>query len=301
MTSMTKVQQLGYVGIGSRDVDAWRAYATDVLGHEIAPDSDADRLYLRLDDHHHRLSVGRADEEDVLHVGWDVGSDANLQALAARLEDAGVGVKPGSPEDAADRRVVDLVQFVDPHSSVVTELFYGAEVVFTPPYRPQRAISGYKTGDQGLGHFVTFVADPVAAARFYEEVLGFGVSDWVIVPGMGPIGVFLHCNTRHHSLAVFAHPAPQRRVHHVMMEHREIDDVGTGYDICLERELVTATLGRHLNDRMISYYFKNPGGWHFELGWGAREIDPETWRVEMYNGLQPGGGEWGHKGLLDVM
>jgi 2,3-dihydroxybiphenyl 1,2-dioxygenase len=298
---MAKVQQLGYVGIGARDAMAWRPYAQQVLGHEIAPDSVDQRLYLRLDDHHHRLTVLESDEDDVQYVGWDVGSDANMQALAARLEDAGVGVKPGTPEEAADRRVVDLVRFVDPHTSVPTELFYGAEVIFTPPFKSPRAIAGFKTGDQGLGHFVTFVADARAAARFYEEVLGFGVSDWVIVPGLGPIGVFMHCNERHHSLAMFANPAATRRVHHVMMEHQSIDDVGTGYDICLERELVTATLGRHLNDRMISYYFKNPGGWHFEIGWGAREIDPATWRVEMYNGLQPGGGEWGHKGLMDVM
>ena len=52
---------------------------------------------------------------------------------------------------------------------------------------------------------------------------------------------------------------------------------------------------------MFSFYFKNPGDWHFELGWGAREIDPDTWQVEHYSGLQPGGGEWGHKGLFDVM
>ena len=34
---------------------------------------------------------------------------------------------------------------------------------------------------------------------------------------------------------------------------------------------------------------------------GCREIDPATWQVEHYNGLQPGGGEWGHQGLFDVM
>jgi 2,3-dihydroxybiphenyl 1,2-dioxygenase len=297
---MAKVEQLGYVGIGSRDVGAWRPYAQDVLGHEIAPDSDDQRLHLRFDDHHHRFTVLPADEEDVQYVGWDVGNEAAMHVLAARLEDAGVGVKPGSPEEAADRRVLDFVRFVDPHTSVTTELFYGAEVIFMPSYRPQRAIAGFKTGRLGLGHFVTFANDLRAAARFYGDVLGFAVSDWVVVPGFGPIGVFMHCNERHHSIAMFAGPAPSRRVHHVMMEHLSIDDVGTGYDICLGRELVTATLGRHLNDQMISFYFKNPGGWHFELGWGSREIDPATWRVEMYNGLQPGDGEWGHSGLLDV-
>ena len=75
---------------------------------------------------------------------------------------------------------------------------------------------------------MTFVPDPEAAARFYEEVLGFGVSDWIVIPGMGRLGAFMHCNTRHHSLAFFANPQPAHRVHHVMMENLSIDDVGHG-------------------------------------------------------------------------
>ena len=210
-------------------------------------------------------------------------------------------VTAGKPEEAADRRVVDFVHFTDPHSDLRMELHYGPEVIFMPPYYPQRAIHGYKTGAWGMGHFVTFVKDAEEAARFYQDVLGFGMSDWIIVPGLGKIGAFMHCNGRHHSLAFFANPAAPRHVHHVMMENLSIDDVGTGYDICLERELVTATLGRHLNDHMLSFYFKNPGDWHFEIGWGAREIDPATWQVQHYNGLQPGGGEWGHEGLINIV
>jgi 2,3-dihydroxybiphenyl 1,2-dioxygenase len=292
---MAKVDRLGYVGINARDLGEWKGYATEVLGHEIAHDSDDQHLFLKLDGHHHRLAVHPSDEEDVAYVGWEVGSAENMAALAARLDAAGGGVR------AADRRVIDFVHFVDPHSGIRMELHYGPEVVFMPPYHPQRPIQGFKTGDQGLGHFVTFVGDTEAAARFYSEVLGFSVSDWIVVPGMGRIGAFMHCNTRHHSFAFFGNPQPVHNVHHVMMEQLSIDDVGTGYDICLNRELVTATLGRHLNDHMVSFYFKNPGGWHFEIGWGARSIDPVTWQVEHYNGLQPGGGEWGHDGLLAVM
>jgi 2,3-dihydroxybiphenyl 1,2-dioxygenase len=298
---MGKVHELGYVGISAGSLDEWREYATGVLGHEVAYDSDDQSLFLKMDGHHHRLAVHPSDEDDVAYVGWEVGSAANMQALADQLDAAGVAVTASTAAEAADRRVVDFVHFVDPNSGVRMELHYGPEVAFWPPFQPQRAVTGFKTAEQGLGHFVTFVADPVAAAEFYEQVLGFSVSDWIIVPGIGRIGAFMHCNTRHHSLAFFGNPQPRKRVHHVMMEYTSIDDVGSGYDICLERDLVTATLGRHLNDHMLSYYFKNPGDWHFELGWGARTIDPTTWQVEHYNGFQPGGGEWGHKGLMDVM
>ena len=135
------------------------------------------------------------------------------------------------PEEAADRRVVDFVHFVDPHSGMRMELHYGPEVAFMPPFYPQRPITGFKTEQQGLGHLVTFVPDPIAAAEFYEQVLGFGVSDWVLVPGMGRLGAFMHCNTRHHSFAFFANPQPRKKIHHMMMEYTSIDDVGTAYDL----------------------------------------------------------------------
>ncbi len=297
---MAKVNELGYVGIGARDTDAWKTYATDVLGHEVSPWSDDQHLYLRMDEQHHRLTVHPDERDDVVYVGWDVGTPENMHEVAAQVEKAGVAVTAATPEEAADRRVVDFVHFVDPHNGLRTELHYGPEIIYMPPYHPQRAITGFKTGDQGMGHFVSFVKDSEAAAAFYTEALGFAMSDWIIVPGIGRVGAFMHCNTRQHSLAFFTNPVAERRVHHVMMEHTSIDDVGTGYDICLERELVTATLGRHLNDHMVSFYFKNPGDWHFEIGWGARAIDPATWKVQHYNGMQPGGGEWGHDGLMNI-
>ncbi len=228
---MGKVNELGYVGISSLDLDAWREYTTNVLGQEVAYDSDAENLFLKMDGHHHRLSVHPGEVEDVAFVGWEVGSADNMQAVAAQLDAADVEVIAGKPELAADRRVVDLVSFTDPHSGLRMELHYGPEVAFWPPFQPQRPITGFKTAQQGLGHLVTFVPDAIAAAEFYEEVLGFGVSDWVLVPGMGRLGAFMHCNTRHHSLAFFANPQPRKLIHHVMMEYTSIDDVGSAYDL----------------------------------------------------------------------
>src|SRR6266536_5631945 len=127
---MGKVHELGYVGISSGDLDAWRAYATSVLGHEVAHDSDAESLFLKMDGHHHRLSVHPGEAEDVAFVGWEVGSAENMQALAAQLDAADIEVTAAKPEHAADRRVVDFVHFVDPHSGMRMELHYGPEVAF---------------------------------------------------------------------------------------------------------------------------------------------------------------------------
>jgi hypothetical protein len=85
-----------------------------------------------------------------------------------------------------------------------------------------------------------------------------------------------------------------------MLETSSIDEVGITHDICKTEDMVSVGLGRHVNDRAFSFYFKNPSGWHFEYGWSPRTIDPDTWKVEHYNVLRPNGGEWGHDGLVNL-
>lgn len=302
---MHKVDELAYVGINANDVDTWSTYAVEVLGHEISADSDSDNLYLRMDDHHHRLIVHPLSDgpEDVGYVGWQVRNPEAMDAISGRLDAAGVAVTEGSPEEAATRRVLGFVHFQDPHSGVRMELAFGPEVTFSPAYRPTRPISGFHTENVGLGHYVTYVPDIDAAEKFYRDVLGFATSDSPSIPGIGKVASFMYCNPRHHSLAFFLNPQPRRRANHVMLEHTSIDDVGSAWDICRERGMVKVELGRHSNDRMFSFYAENPSGWLFELGWGAREIDPATFAVEHYTmgGGGAGMGEWGHEGLAQII
>jgi 2,3-dihydroxybiphenyl 1,2-dioxygenase len=297
---MRKVEQLGYVGATASDLDAWRAYAVEVLGLEITPDSDGERLYLRLDDHHHRLVLHAGAGDDVAYVGWQVGTSAALEEVVARLEAASVATKAATAAELADRCVLEMAWFDCPHTGVRTEICVGTEVQFQPRTRLSRPLHGFRTGDQGMGHVVLYAPDVVAAEQFYVDVLGFGTTDRVVVPGMGQFAAFLHCNTRHHSLGLMGIPGTPRKMQHVMFETLDIDDVGTTYDICVERGITDTTLGRHLNDRAFSFYFQTPSGWHVEYGWGARSIDPATWHVEQFNGIRPRG-EWGHDGLTSMI
>lgn len=299
---MQKVDELAYIGISANDVDGWSTYAREVLGHEVAADSDSSNLYLRMDERHHRFIVHPAENEpeDVSYVGWQVRNADAVDAIAGQLDAAGVNVIEGKPEEAAIRRVLGFVHFTDPHSGVRMELSYGPEVTFQPSYRPARPISGFVTGAQGLGHFVTYVPDVDAAEKFYSETLGFSTTDSPTIPGVGKIASFMSCNSRHHSFAFFGNPQPRRKTYHVMLEHTTIDDVGSAFDICQSQGNVKVQLGRHNNDRMFSFYAENPSGWLFEFGWGARTIDPDTFPVEHYSiGGGSGMGEWGHAGLME--
>lgn len=299
-----KVDELAYVGINANDLDVWSKYAQEVLGHEITPDSDSANLYLRMDERHHRFIVHPADNEpeDVSYVGWQVRNADIMDAVAGQVEAAGVTVTEGRPEESAVRRVMGFVHFTDPHSGVRMEVSYGPEVTYQPSYRPSRPISGFVTAAQGLGHFVTYVPDVEAAEKFYQQSLGFTTTDSPCFPGVGKVAAFMSCNPRHHSLAFFGNPQPRRRTYHVMLEHTSLDDVGTAFDVCQSQGRVKVELGRHSNDRMFSFYAESPSGWMFELGWGARTIDPDAFAVEHYSlGGGNGTGEWGHAGLAESL
>jgi extradiol dioxygenase len=89
---------------------------------------------------------------------------------------------------------------------------------------------------------------------------------------------FYHLNPRHHSIALIEMEG-MIGLHHVMMECRDLDDVGVAHDIVLGREdlPLALTLGRHSTDRMVSFYVQTPSGFEIEYGWGGKELDVDNW------------------------
>jgi 2,3-dihydroxybiphenyl 1,2-dioxygenase len=296
---MNLVRALSYVGASCSDLSDWKAYGTEVLGFEVSPDSSDRLLYLRADESHHRLAVWADRKDDVSNVGWRVANLDALERAGSALEGAGVPVTRGTGEEAADRRVLEFIHFICPHSGVRMELVYGPEEIFTPRFQPTRNLAGFLTGLEGLGHVVLYSPDVKAAADFYTQVLGFGVTDYAMIPNAGYFAAFLHCNTRHHSLAFMTIPGAPRKIQHVMFQTASMDDVGVTFDLCKKKGIVTTTLGRHHNDHTFSCYFRNPSGWHFEFGWASRSIDPHNWTTERYD-LRPGNA-WGHDGLMEMV
>lgn len=166
------------------------------------------------------------------------------------------------------------------------EAFHGAEIA-SEPFRPGRSISGFRTGPLGMGHAVLTVACIDDVLTFYQDLLGFRLSDYITRPFRA---YFFHLNPRHHSLAFIE--STQNGVHHLMMENMFLDDVGQAYDLALTRpELIGVTFGRHVNDHMTSFYSNSPSGFMVELGWGGRSIDPATWTPHERT---EGPSLWGH-------
>ena len=279
------LQALGYAGFGSAALDDWRQFGTGLVGLQ-AVERSPQLLAFRMDDRKQRIVIDRAMPEGARFFGWEVADAADLDALAARLEQAQVHVV-AEPQALADaRRVGGLISFRDPAGNRL-EAFYGAEIDATP-FSPGRSISGFRTGPLGLGHAVLTVENIDAVMPFYVDVLGFGLSDYMQKPFRA---YFFHINARHHSLALIE--TGKNGMHHLMVELFSLDDVGQAYDVALSQpERVNVTLGRHTNDFMTSFYAKTPSAFMVECGGGGREIEPSTWQpVEMHDGPSL----WGHE------
>tara|TARA_A100001391_G_scaffold119260_1_gene81177 strand:- start:23510 stop:24406 length:897 start_codon:yes stop_codon:yes gene_type:complete len=287
------VQALGYIGLGVKDVEAWRHYAEEVLGVQ-ALDDGAGGLKLRVDSRDYRMLVLPTGEEDISFAGWEVKDVAALEALAQRLEAAGVTVNRDEGELASARGVLGIISFADP-AGLRCEAYWGATERFEQPFVSPRSVR-FLTGEQGLGHIVIGVSDPAEYAAFYNDLLGFRLSDRIdMTMGKGTIVpvTFLHCNPRHHTLAFAPVPpnAPQKLIH-LMLQVEEFDDVGFALDRCAANEVELATtLGRHSNDHMVSFYAYTPSGFEIEYGWGAREIDEKSWVPVRHDRAS----SWGHK------
>jgi 2,3-dihydroxybiphenyl 1,2-dioxygenase len=141
---------------------------------------------------------------------------------------------------------------------------------------------------------VLAVDDYDASLRFCRDGLGLKVSDFIELD-MGEAGrttvAFFHAGARHHSLAMAQFPAP-KRLHHFMLQARDFDDVGSTYDLCQDRRVpIVASLGRHTNDRMTSFYMTSPSGFQIEFGHGGIEIDDHDWQVRTHHAAST----WGHR------
>jgi biphenyl-2,3-diol 1,2-dioxygenase len=295
---MASVTQLGYLGLSVSNLGAWEVFATEVLGLQVAGKTADGSLLLRMDEYHHRFIVSEGGADDLAFAGWEVPDEPALINLASQIKEAGVEVQLGSLEEANLRGVAELIKFTDP-SGTPMEAYFGPLISYENPFRSPRPIAGFDTGTMGLGHIVIRADDPEKSLHFYRDVLGMRISDFIDLkmrrgrPADNIRLTFMHCNPRHHSIAFGVIPVPKHLLH-FMLQVKSIDDVGSTYYTALDAKTeIAASLGRHTNDHMVSFYMRTPSGFEVEYGYGARTIDDSVWKVERHEAPSI----WGHRGL----
>lgn len=278
-----RARSLAYLRLASPDVDAWRVFAGDFLGLMPVGGADPANAYFRMDDFPARLVVEPGDEARATAIGFEVMDRRELAGLADAVTAHGIEVTVGTPDECAERQVTGFVRFQDPGGNPI-ELCYGPILQHDPVQTPH--VSGFVTGSLGLGHVIVSAEDGEAQYDFYAGVLGFVERNTMA----GGRVVFMGCNARHHTLGINTRRGPGRLMH-LMLEVATLDDVGRGLDRAHRLKIpMMHTLGKHTNDRMVSFYVYSPEDYAIEYGWDGLLVEDEVPTYEI-----TAGAFWGHK------
>ncbi len=284
--------QLGYLGVEVPDPAAFGVFMGDVVG--LVPGDDPGTW--RNDSKARRIVVVEGPSGDAIFVGFETGGPAAWTSTIARLEEAGYPVVHCASEEAGVRRV-DRLAFVEAPWGVRVEVALGlaeAGQAFASPL----VAGGFVTEGKGFGHVVFATIAFEASHHFVTEGLGLRQTDCVeaeIAAGIELEIRFYHCNPRHHSLALARAPfdLPQR-LHHLMVEVTDRDDVGYAFDRAWNSGCVIVSgLGRHPNDRTFSFYVASPAGFQVEVGHGSRLVTEGWDENRRYDRISA----WGHQPL----
>ncbi|HVC13818.1 MAG TPA: VOC family protein [Acidimicrobiales bacterium] len=280
----SRVRTVRYVGLGVPDVKSSADFYEHVWGLERSTSSDG-AVYLTAASSAEpcilRLRTTDEPRTDVVSLAVDARED--VDAVASSVTAAGMRLvhEPAPlsiPGDGYGFR------FFDPDGRTVE---VAADVVGrTPgPADPSRA------APLGLSHVVLNTTDLARAVRFYVEVLGFRVSDY-----LADFMVFLRCGPAHHVIAFAA--GPHVSLNHVAYEVADLDQYmyATGRTLRAGFELVWGP-GRHGPGGNTFSYFEDPGRFVCEYTTGLQVIADESTHEPQVFGVSPEDEDrWGTSG-----
>ena len=246
---MIQVSRIGHVTIETPDLERKLDHFTRVLGMAVT-EQEADAAWLACPGDRHSLVLHRGASARPVRLALQLPRGSDLAAAVQSLREYGL---------AAERRtdvgpdLSEAVSFTDPNGLAV-DLFPERDAPAPRPAPPGAVVP------VRLGHVAFFVPDPQATVRFYCDVLGFRVSDWI-----GDFFAFLRCNPDHHTLNFFRRAGPLG-LHHVAFELRDWDHVKDALDtLGSARVPLTWGPGRHGAGHNIYTYHDDPDGHSIEL------------------------------------
>lgn len=176
---------IGHVGLRVRDLERSGAFARRVLGLTESP-AGPEELLLSANEKHHELQLIAADAPRFDHVGLEVESEAELEAVGERaLAAGGVEISDHDPGPGLGR----CRRFSGP-AGIEYEIYTDMT------RRPLTAEGRLKAPIRKLGHLTFLSADVEEILAFWLDGLGFRVSDQF--EGQ----TWTRCDADHHGLAV---------------------------------------------------------------------------------------------------
>ena len=198
---MIRILKIGYAGLNTPNIEAALAYYTAILGLTLMEREANGTAYLRSTIDHHTIVLYPAAEVGLRHVAFQIGGDRSLAEAAAELRQAGLRVEV---QTDAQPGIAQLLQLHDPEGTTI-QLYASTQTINQGSREPGIV-------PEKLGHVALRVHNPQKMADFYQQVLGFRVSDWI-----EDFFVFLRCGPDHHTMNFLRAPgAPS--MHHIAFQ-----------------------------------------------------------------------------------
>ncbi|RSU46637.1 VOC family protein [Sphingobium yanoikuyae] len=141
--------------------------------------------------------------------------------------------------------------------------------------RSARTLSRWEGVPQKISHIVLHSPDHQALVRFFVDVLGFKISDW-----LGDFMCFLRCNAAHHRLAIL--PGPPC-LNHVAYDMLSVDDMMVGINrLKFKGTDIRWGPGRHTAGNNTFSYFTTPAGFAVEYTSELEDVDFEEHQPQVH-------------------
>lgn len=263
-----RVNDLLYVAHAVTDLAAERKFYGETWGLTEVGEDDG-KYYFAAEGSTHPFVIRlRQDEQKKTDlISFSAASRVDVDALFAQAVAA--GAKPiNAPGPVTGLAGGYAARFFDLDGRAL-------EVITDFHKRTARTLDRGEAIPVGLSHIVLHSSDVKALLKFYEDALGFRVSDWV-----GQFMVFLRCNPAHHRLAIMP---GKPSLNHVAFDVSGIDDVMRGL-ARLTKEGVKLHWGpgRHTAGNNTFSYYQTPNGNAVEYTSDLEEVDEETWEAKTY-------------------
>ncbi len=243
-----QIAKLGYAGFNTPDVEALLAYYTNVLGLTLVERGGDGAVYLRSVLDHHTIVLYPAKEQGLRHVGLQLKGGQTLENVVSQLHEHGIAVQTQSD---AQPGVAKQLQFTDPEG---TELHLYTAMEQVHDSFPEAGIVPEK-----LGHIALSVHDVQKMAEFYQQVLGFRVSDWI-----EDFFVFLRCNPDHHTMNFVR--SKYQKMNHIAFQLKDWSHIQRACDHLYTNSIpLVWGPGRHGVGHNIFTYHRDPDKQTVEL------------------------------------
>ncbi len=277
---MINLRDVSYCRLGTRDLEGAIAFATEILGLEVA-ERNKEAVYFKSDARTHTLCYFEGDPADQA-VAFEVAAAADLDQAGAELERLGHNVRRGTAQECELRKVRDMVVFRDPTGNPI-------ELVVRPEYGGRLYVASRDAGITGFSHVGLCTTDPRRDELFWTRVCNARVSDRI---GDAPL---LRIDEVHHTIALF--PTDRAGIQHINHQVESADDILRSYHFLRERQVdIVFGPGRHPTSSAKFLYFQGPDSMVFEYSSGVRSIADELLYRERQFPFEPKGFcQWGAK------